>query len=90
MSRLPTISLRVAATFVGLAGILYGPAWLPLVVITLLSLRYRAWEALILGMCMDLMWMQSAALLPSMPLFTLVSLVIVWGLEPLRAELMLA
>jgi hypothetical protein len=90
MLRLPTNIVRILAVIIAVYGVLFGPVWLPIIVIVLLSVRFRAWEALLVGMSMDLIWMPSASLLPLMPFFTIVALVIVWGFEPLRRELMLS
>lgn len=79
-------SLRLGLAFFGLWAVVFGPPWLALVPIVLLSLRFRAWEALFLGLIMDFIW------LPGLhaPLYLFASIAIVWALEPLRQELLLS
>ncbi len=89
MSRLRTSSIRGVLLLVGLTGVLLGPWYLAPIVIVLLSVRYRSWEALALGFLMDLLWHPVGnGLLHSLPLFTLGALIIVWALEPLRTQLL--
>lgn len=79
-------SLRIFLSLLGLFGALFGPAWLPIVPMVLLSMRYRAWEILALGLLVDFLW------LPGIrpPLFLISAIVIVWAFEPLRKELLLS
>lgn len=83
-----TISIRITLVLVGLIGLIIGPWLLTLISIILLSLRYAAWEALFLGLLMDLLWHPSGQLFHALPLFTIGSIAIVWGLEPLRRQLL--
>ncbi len=55
-----------------------------------LSLRHRAWEAILIGVLIDLTWLPSGNVIHALPIFTLLSLVIVWGFEPLRAQFLLS
>lgn len=73
---------------VGVAGVLLGPWWLPIAAGIMLSLRWRAWEVLFLGLGMDLLWLPGASLFAHVPLYTLGALMLVWGLEPLRRRLL--
>ena len=57
-------------------------------VVVILSLRYRAWEAPFMGLCVDLTWGPSGSVVALIPYATLISIFIVWALEPLRSELL--
>lgn len=49
-----------------------------------LSIRYRAWEAVVLGFMMDMLWLPFEGI--AFPYFTLGSIAVVWLLEPLRTQ----
>jgi hypothetical protein len=51
-----------------------------------LSLRYRSVEVLLLGLLVDFLWLPDGS---AFPLFTLLGIALVWGLEPLRREFLL-
>jgi len=53
----------------------------------LLSLRFRAWEALLIAALLDVTWLPSDSFF-HIPFFTLIALLIVWGLEPLRLQIL--
>jgi len=78
--------IRALLLFAALLCVVFAPPWAPLILIGILSLRFNAWEALFVGMTMDLVWLPGTFFYP-LPLFTLASFLIVWGLEPLRREL---
>lgn len=78
-------SARVLIGIVGFWGVLFAPSWVPMLCIVLLSLRWSAPECVILGFLVDMLWLPSIGL-SSLPLFTIASIIIVWGLEPLRHE----
>ena len=80
------MSIRIIIAAVGFVGAVFAPPWVTLACIILLSLRYRAWEVIILGLATDLMWLPGGPSLHLFPLFTLLSLILVWGLEPLRLQ----
>lgn len=74
--------IRAAICTAGLlGGLLFSPI-LPAVGILLLSLRWRAFEALFLGVLMDLLYLPPS----HVPLFTLGAIATVWLLEPIRNE----
>lgn len=77
---------RLILDFIGAISVLSGPWWLPGIVIVLLSLRFRAWEAIIIGLLMDLLWLPTAG---HYPWYFIASIAIVWIFEPLRKELLL-
>lgn len=78
--------MRIALTLIGLIGVFFLPPWVPLICIILLSLRYRAWEVAVLGALTDLIWLPGGSSIHLVPFFTIISLIIVWGLEPLRVQ----
>ena len=80
-------SVRIFLFFFGIFAALYGPPWLSLIPITLVALRFRAWEALLLGLLVDFLWLSAGF---SWPVFLLASIAIVWAFEPLRRELLIS
>ncbi len=90
MSYLPLYSIRAGIVFFGLVGICIGPWILTPISIILLSLRFRSWEALLLGLCMDLTFQPSGDFFHTIPFFTLGAIAVVWLLEPLRRQLLLS
>lgn len=78
--------IRLLIAVVGFVGALFGIVWIPISCIVLLALRFRSWEALVLGLMIDLTWMPLGEGF-TLPIFTLGSIFIVWALEPLRLEL---
>jgi len=81
--------VRVALAVIGLISIFILPTWVPVLCIVALALRFRAWEAILIGVLIDLTWLPSGSSIHMLPLFTILALVIVWGLEPLRAQFLL-
>ena len=82
--------MRPALAVIGLIGVVLLPPWVPLLCIIFLSIRYRAWEAILIGTLIDLAWLPSGPLWHSLPLFTIAALFIVWGFEPLRAQFLVS
>ena len=78
-------SIRPVLAVIGFAGALLAPPWLPMLVIVVLSLRFRALEAIAIGFFTDMLW-QAGGLTDALPLYTIAAIIIVWGLEPLRLE----
>ena len=87
MSFLLKNKVRVSLFFLGVFAVIFAPPWVPLTLIAIAALRYAAWEALLIGLFADLVWLPAAP--ASLPLFTIASLVLVWGFEPLRREFLL-
>ena len=86
MSYLSRIRIRWFLSALGFSGAVLAPAWVPLVAMVLLALRYSAWEILGIGLLVDLLWRAAGVSFAHLPLFTLIALILVWGLEPLRSE----
>ena len=53
----------------------------------ILSARYYAWEVVLLGLFVDLLWLPHDATF-SVPYFALIGLLLMWGFEPLRKEIL--
>ena len=77
--------LRILIAGLGFLGVIIFPPWVALVSIVVLSARYRAWEAILIGLFADFAWLPTLSI-HSLPLFTMVAILIVWGFEPLRAQ----
>jgi hypothetical protein len=71
----------------GFVGVFIAPPYVPFVCIVLLALRFRAWEALFIGLLCDFVWLPQSPY-HALPLFTLAAMAIVWVLEPLRVQLL--
>jgi len=69
----------------GIIGAFFAPPWVPLLIMLILAVRYPAWEALLIGLLVDLLWLPATAF-AALPIFTLAGLALVWGCEPLRRE----
>ncbi len=78
----PRTSLRVAIAALGVFGIVFFPMWVSIFAILILALLWRAWEAMLIGLLMDMVWLPLGAL----PIFTIGAIFIVWVLEPIRKE----
>jgi hypothetical protein len=80
--------IRVIVGLFGFTSIFFlSPIFVFLAVI-ILSVRYRAWEALFMGLILDFMWSPGGSMMMLIPFATLLSIFIVWALEPLRSELL--
>ncbi len=85
--------LRVTLNILLVASVLFAPPWAVAIVAVFFAARYRAWEVVIAGMCMDLLWLPHSldlsVSLDNIPAATLLSILLVFGLEPLRRQLLL-
>ncbi len=79
--------VRIYLFLVGILAVVFAPPWMPLLVMLVCALRYAAWEVLLIGLLADFVWLPATPV--SLPLFTITSLVLVWGLEPLRREFLI-
>ena len=80
------ILIRATLTALGAVAAIFFSPWITAVCIVALCFRYRAIEAVALGALLDFLWLPHDTFMTMFPLCTLVSLVIVWGFEPLRLE----
>ena len=84
-----TISLfRVGLALFGFGSIFFLSPIFVFLIMIILSVRFRAWEALFMGLIMDFMWAPGQSMMMLVPFATLLSIFIVWALEPLRSELL--
>lgn len=75
-----------------LLAVLYAPPFVVAGIALTLSLRWRAWEVIVAGIFMDFLWSPSVLSFisaDSIPFSTLIAMVLVFGLEPLRRQLLL-
>lgn len=79
--------IRPALALIGLLGVFFAPVWVPCLCAVLLSLRFRAWEAVCIGALIDMLWMPATGSIV-LPFFTIAAIAIVWLLEPLRLQLL--
>lgn len=77
-----TRTLLVALTFL---GVFLAPWWLSFIGAFLLAIRWRAWEAIVLGVLMDILWLPFS-LAYGLPVATLSAIALVWVFEPLRRQ----
>ena len=86
-SHISRIRLTLAAAL--FASIVFAPPWLTAIIAIALCARWRAWEVIAAGIFMDLYWLPSSIGLHSLPLATIIAIIIVFALEPLRRQLLL-
>lgn len=83
-----------ARLFLGCAlflSALFAPPFVTAIISLVLALRWRAWEVIAAGIFMDFLWLPdsySFTSFESFPLLTVISMVVVIGLEPLRRLLL--
>ncbi len=73
------------------ASVVFAPWWVSLALAFVISVRFRAWEVIAAGIFYDLLWMPtfvSFTSLESIPYATLISLIFIFALEPLRRRLL--
>jgi hypothetical protein len=78
--------MRIAIAAVGFLSAVLGVPWLTALCILALALRYRSWEAVLLGLCVDFMWLPLGLSAFTFPYFTLGAVIFVWAFEPLRMQ----
>jgi hypothetical protein len=78
--------MRIAISSVGFLSAILGVPWLTALCIVALALRYRSWEAILLGLCVDFLWLPLGLSMYTLPYFTVGALFVVWMFEPLRMQ----
>ncbi len=78
--------MRILIACVGCASAIVGSPWLTALCILALCIRYPAWEAVALAFMIDLIWLPAELSLVTVPYFTILTILIVWLLEPLRMQ----
>lgn len=81
-------SIRPILAVLGFFSAIFISPWLTIACMVALSIRYRALEVLVLGLMVDFLWLPYDTVIYSLPLTTIFSIILVWGLEPLRLEFM--
>lgn len=76
--------IRFVVGTVGIAGAFFLPWWVLLVCMIGLALRYPAWEVLVIGLVMDLLWLPGQGF--ELPVFLIAGIVLVWICAPLRNQ----
>ncbi|PIR84067.1 hypothetical protein COU18_01520 [Candidatus Kaiserbacteria bacterium CG10_big_fil_rev_8_21_14_0_10_51_14] len=80
----PISNFRFFLVLIALSSALFAWWWIPLVCMIILSLRYSSWEVPILGLLIDVLWLPTEGI--SLPLFTILGIVLVWIFMPLRRQ----
>ena len=81
--------VRVALALLAVLSAIFLTWWLPPIFMTLLALRWRAWEVPLIGLFVDFLWLPQTGL-AHLPLMTLYGMLVVWLLEPLRERFLLS
>jgi hypothetical protein len=81
-----TNNMRLSLVIAGLFSAFFAPWWVTVFFMIALSVRYRAWEVLVLGLLMECLWLPAG--FGHLPVFMLASILIVWIFEPLRDQLL--
>lgn len=80
---------RIVGAFVGILSALIGSPWIVATIMIALAVRFRAWEILVLGVVMDFVWLPADLSLWHFPFFTIGALILLWGLESFRNEILI-
>jgi hypothetical protein len=80
--------LRVLIALSGFWGAVVSPAWVPATCIVLLALRFPSWEALLIGLTVDFLWLPANSF--HLPFFTIFAILVVWAMEPVRSQFLLS
>ena len=81
--------LRTTIALFGIFSVFMLPPLVAVLCVIALAVRYRAWEALLIGVLIDLTWLPGGTLVHTLPLFSMLVFIVVWGLEPLRAQFLM-
>lgn len=92
MLSLQNNNLRIILGALLFASVLFAPPYIAAVFALALALRWRAWEVALAGIFADFLWLPASVSFTSvetLPLVTLISIILVVGLEPLRRQLLI-
>lgn len=81
--------LRAFVAGISFASVLFASPWVPIVGAGILAVRFRAWEILILGALIDLLYVPPGGFFGIPIPATLVAFILLLGLEPFRKKLLL-
>lgn len=79
--------VRAVIIGVAIAGVFFAPFWVPLFLTGILALRYFAWEAILVGVLIDLLYAPHAVFMGVPIPATLVMFVVVFALSGWRKKL---
>lgn len=79
--------MRAFIVGVAAASVFFIPAWIPLVGMSVLALRYPLWEAVAVAFLVDLLYAPHAAFFGIPFPATILMVIVVWVLRPWRAQL---
>jgi len=85
-------NLRLVLAIALFTSVVFAPSWLAAIFAFALAARWRAWEVIAAGMLMDFLWMPSWVsflAFNGLPLATMISIAVVFCLEPLRRQLLI-
>jgi hypothetical protein len=77
---------QLLLTFI-LISSLFAPIWAVIILAGITSFRYRLWELLLIGLFIDFIYLPTGGFMGFPYIATVISLILVWGLEPLRSQL---
>jgi hypothetical protein len=80
----PYNKARIAIALCGFLSAIFLPWWVPVIVVIGMACFWRAWEAMLIGLTVDFLWLPVHAF----PFCTFGAIAIVWLLEPVRRELL--
>ncbi len=83
-------NIRMLLAILCLASALLAPWWLTFILALALCLRFRAWEVIAIGVLMDILWLPGPVSFSweFLPHATIVATALLFGLEPLRRQLL--
>lgn len=83
--------IRTCVALLMIMSVFFAPPFITAIFAFALAVRWRAWEVIGAGILMDLLWLPYSVgfSLEHIPAATLISIVLVFGLEPLRRQLLL-
>lgn len=80
---------RIVLFAAGLVSIVFAPPWVPFLFAVALAARWFAWEAVLLGLAIDLVYLAAPGTFFNIPFpATLATVVILLVCEPLRQRLL--
>jgi len=70
------------------ASVLFAPIWVPLIGAGALAIRFRAWEILVLGALVDLLYVPPEGIFGIPIPATIITFFLLMGFEPLRKKIL--
>ena len=81
--------MRIGITIGTIIALLFASPLFVVLGIGALALRWRAWEVLLIGLLIDMIYVPLGGFLGIPFPATIIALLVVWGLEPFRDQLYL-